>query len=46
MFGIGLPECLLILLMVILFLGARRIPEMRRSLGDAMREVRKKDREK
>ena len=40
MFGIGWSEILVILLVVLLFIGAERLPEIGRSLGEAIREIR------
>ena len=40
-FGVGLPEILLILLLVGLFFGARKIPELGRGLGEGIRNFRK-----
>ena len=37
---IGGPEILIILLFVILFFGANKIPELARGLGKAMRELK------
>lgn len=45
MFGVGLGEILLFLLIVLLAVGARRLPEMGRSLGDAMQEARREEEE-
>ena len=42
MFGIGLPELAVIVMLIVILLGANRLPEIGRSLGDAMREMRKK----
>jgi sec-independent protein translocase protein TatA len=39
-FGISIPELLLLLLAVLLLFGARRLPEMGRSLGRGMREFK------
>lgn len=39
--GIGTPELLLILLIVLLLFGGRKLPELSRSLGSSMRELRK-----
>jgi sec-independent protein translocase protein TatA len=39
-FGIGLPELLIVLLIILLLFGARRLPEMGRSLGQGMREFK------
>jgi len=42
MFGgrIGLPELLLILVIVLIFFGGRRIPEIMRGLGEGIRSFR------
>jgi sec-independent protein translocase protein TatA len=37
---IGLPELLLLLLVVLLLFGPKRLPEMGRSLGKGMREFK------
>ncbi len=39
--NIGTPELLLILLIVLLLFGSRKLPELARSLGSSMKEVRK-----
>ncbi|MBI3315458.1 MAG: twin-arginine translocase TatA/TatE family subunit [Candidatus Omnitrophica bacterium] len=41
MFGIGLPELLVILLVCLLLFGANRLPEIGKSLGDSIREFKK-----
>lgn len=41
MFGIGLPELLVILLVCLLLFGAGRLPEIGRGLGDGIREFKK-----
>jgi sec-independent protein translocase protein TatA len=38
--GIGGPEIIIILVIVLLLFGARRLPEMGRSLGQGMREFK------
>jgi sec-independent protein translocase protein TatA len=39
-FGIGVPELLIILVILILIFGARRLPEAGRALGQGMREFK------
>jgi len=39
--NIGWPEILLILLVVLLLFGARRLPDLARSLGKSLREFKK-----
>jgi sec-independent protein translocase protein TatA len=41
MFGIGLPELLLVFLVCLLLFGANRLPEIGRSLGEGIREFKK-----
>ena len=41
MFGIGLPELLVIFLVALLLFGATRLPEIGRSLGEGIREFKK-----
>ncbi len=41
MFGIGLPELLVILLVCLLLFGANRLPEIGKSLGEGIREFKK-----
>ncbi len=41
MFGIGLPELLLILLIIVLIFGASRLPELGRGLGEGIRNFKK-----
>ena len=41
MFGIGVQELLLILFIVLILFGAKRVPELARGLGTALREFRK-----
>ena len=40
MFGVGWSEILVLLLIALLFIGAERLPEIGRSLGEAIREIR------
>jgi len=44
-FGIGATELILIILVVVLLFGARKIPEIARGLGRSMSEFRKGTRE-
>ncbi|MFL5264759.1 MAG: twin-arginine translocase TatA/TatE family subunit [Anaeromyxobacteraceae bacterium] len=39
-FGIGLPEVLIFLVVVLLLFGASRVPEIGRSMGKGMREFK------
>ncbi|HSG12572.1 MAG TPA: twin-arginine translocase TatA/TatE family subunit [Gaiellaceae bacterium] len=39
-FGISLPELLILLVVLLLIFGAKRLPEMGRSLGKGMREFK------
>ena len=39
-FGIGLPEILIFLVVVLLLFGASRVPEIGRSMGKGMREFK------
>jgi sec-independent protein translocase protein TatA len=41
MFGLGVPELLLILVIVVLIFGTSRIPELGRGLGEGIRNFRK-----
>jgi TatA/E family protein of Tat protein translocase len=38
--GIGLPEILIVLLIVVVVFGARKLPELGRGLGSGMREFK------
>ncbi|MFA7159610.1 MAG: twin-arginine translocase TatA/TatE family subunit [Kiritimatiellia bacterium] len=39
--NIGWPEILIILLVILLLFGAKRLPELARSLGKSLREFKK-----
>lgn len=41
MFGIGMPELLLILALALIFLGPKRLPEIARALGKGLAEFRR-----
>ena len=41
MFGIGVQELLLILFIVLILFGAKKVPELAKGLGNAVREFRK-----
>jgi sec-independent protein translocase protein TatA len=41
MFGLGLPELLIIALLILLFFGAKRLPGIGTGLGKTVKEVRK-----
>jgi len=37
---IGVPEIIIILLFIVMFFGSKKIPELAKGLGKAMREVK------
>ena len=41
MFGIGLPELLVIMIVALIVLGPKRLPEVAQALGKALAELRK-----
>ena len=45
MFGLGTQEILLIILLVLILFGAKKIPEIMRGLGQGIREFKQASRE-
>lgn len=45
MFGIGLPEILIVFVVVLLVFGPRRLPQIGQALGSSIRGFRKASRE-
>ena len=41
MFDLGLPELLIILLIILLFFGANRLPKIAKTLGESVGELKK-----
>ncbi len=41
MFGLGIQELILILVVALIFIGPKKLPNLARSLGKAMREFRR-----
>lgn len=40
MFGMGIQELLVVLLIILLLFGAKRLPDIARALGKAVREIK------
>ena len=45
MFGIGMGELVVILLIILILFGASRLPEIARALGESVKEFKKASRE-
>ncbi len=45
MFGLGLPELLIILVIVVVIFGATRLPQLGKGLGEGIRNFRSANRE-
>lgn len=41
MFGIGLQELIVILLILLLLFGSKKLPELSKSIGESMRAMKK-----
>lgn len=41
LFGLGMPELLIILVILLLLIGAKKLPELAKSLGTSVKELRK-----
>ena len=45
MFGIGMPELIVILVIILVIFGAARLPEIGKALGKAIKEFKKAGKE-
>ena len=41
MFGLGIPELVIILVVVLIIFGPRKLPELGKAIGSTLRELRK-----
>lgn len=41
MFGIGTQELILVLIILLLLFGGKKLPELSRSIGESLKEIRK-----
>ena len=45
MFGLGTPEILLVLILVLVLFGGAKLPQMMKGMGEGLREFKKATRE-
>jgi sec-independent protein translocase protein TatA len=41
MFGLGVPELLIVLVLVVVLFGSNKLPKLARSLGETHKEIRR-----